>query len=143
MTTKRFTRMNIFFKTFKKIYHILIMQNSLKRDLKSNMDNFNLNFKKKVDTEISETEYDNDIFNKKTDDISSKKIHAMNTSLGDIIIELRNMFFIILELISINKSPLPFIFSTNKRKYVFSIFLIVFGCLLLLLSSLMMEKKVF
>tara|TARA_B110000977_G_C11065087_1_gene487498 strand:+ start:148 stop:507 length:360 start_codon:yes stop_codon:yes gene_type:complete len=119
------------------------MQNSLKRDLKSNMDNFNLNFKKKVDTEISETEYDNDIFNKKTDDISSKKIHAMNTSLGDIIIELRNMFFIILELISINKSPLPFIFSTNKRKYVFSIFLIVFGCLLLLLSSLMMEKKVF
>ena len=119
------------------------MQNSLKRDLKSNLDNFNLNFKKKVDSEISETKYENDEFNKKTDDMLSKKIDVMDTSFGDIIIELRNMFFIILEQVSLNKNPFPFIFSTNKRKYVFSIFLIVFGCLLLLLSSLMMEKNVF
>ena len=117
------------------------MQNSLNRDLKFNLDNFNLNFKKRMDTEISESEYKNTRFNKRNDDIINKT-NVINLSLGNIIIELRQMFFIILELISLNKNPLPFVFSKPKRKYVFSIFLIVFGCTLLLLSSLMMEKKI-
>ena len=118
------------------------MQNSLKRDLKFNLDNFNLNFKKKVESSISESEQEYDDFNQKHEEVSSNRIDVMNTSLGDIVIELRTMFFIILELISLNKNPFLYVFSTRKRKYVFSILLITFGFTLLLLSSLMMEKKV-
>ena len=42
------TRLRVHYNYFidKIIYQLLIMQNSLKRDLKSNLDNFNLNFKK-------------------------------------------------------------------------------------------------
>ena len=47
------TRLRVHYNYFidKIIYQLLIMQNSLKRDLKSNLDNFNLNFKKKLDSE--------------------------------------------------------------------------------------------
>ena len=124
------------------------MQNSLKRDVKFNLDNFNKEFEEKISSEkynysFSDTENEvnpDNRFENQYDEIS--KLNPINLSLGEIIIDLRNMFFIILELISKNKNPINYITSTPKRKYTFSLFLIVFGCLLLLLSTLMMEKKI-
>ena len=124
------------------------MQNSLKRDVKFNLDNFNKQFEERISSEkykysFSDTENEvnpDNRFENQYDEIS--KLNPINLSLGEIIIDLRNMFFIILELISKNKNPINYITSTPKRKYTFSLFLIVFGCLLLLLSTLMMEKKI-
>lgn len=126
------------------------MQNSLEKDLDFNLDKFNNKFDKILDSEdykdffpayFSDSDMSPDnTFKNKMDEV--KQGNILDMSLGNIILELRDMFFIILELISKSKNPINYITSTPKRKYIFSIFLIVFGCLLLLLSTLMMENKV-
>jgi len=57
--------------------------------------------------------------------------------IEDVIIDIRNVFFQILNLIEDKQNPIPYIYSSNKRQFSFSLFLIIFGTLLLLLSSLM------
>ena len=57
--------------------------------------------------------------------------------IEDVIIDIRNIFFQILNLIEDRQNPIPYIYSSNKRQFSFSLFLIIFGTLLLLLSSLM------
>ena len=126
------------------------MQNSLEKDLDFNLDNFNNKFEKILGSEdykdffpayFSDSDMSPDnTFKDNMDEIKQGSI--LDMSLGNIILELRDMIFIILELVSKSKNPINYITSTSKRKYIFSIFLIVFGCLLLLLSTLMMEKKV-
>lgn len=126
------------------------MQNSLEKKLGFNLDKFNNKFDKILESEdykdffpayFSDSDMSPDnTFKNNMDEINQGTI--LDLSLGNIILELRDMFFIILELVSKSKNPINYITSTPKRKYIFSIFLIVFGCLLLLLSTLMMEKKV-
>ena len=55
----------------------------------------------------------------------------------NIILNIRDLFFEILNKIENKENPLPYIFSSNNRQFAFSIFLIIFGTLLLLLSTLM------
>uniref|UniRef100_A0A6C0DCI2 Uncharacterized protein n=1 Tax=viral metagenome TaxID=1070528 RepID=A0A6C0DCI2_9ZZZZ len=55
----------------------------------------------------------------------------------NIILNIRDLFFEILNRIENKENPLPFIFSSNNRQFAFSIFLIIFGTLLLLLATLM------
>lgn len=55
----------------------------------------------------------------------------------DIIIDIRDIFYQILNLIENKENPIPYIYSSDKRQFSFSLFLIIFGTLLLLLSSLM------
>ena len=55
----------------------------------------------------------------------------------DIIINIREMFYKILEMLIDKQNPIPYIYSSNKRQFSFSLFLIIFGTLLLLLSTLM------
>jgi len=55
----------------------------------------------------------------------------------NIILNIRDLFFQILNIIEQKENPIPFIFSSDKRQFSFSLFLIIFGTLLLLLSSLM------
>lgn len=107
--------------------------NSLEKNLKFNSTNFNKEFEENSEKE-SKKLFIQDI----KDDEIEKEI--LDLTLQDIIIELRNMFYIILEYISKKMNPLPYIFESRKRKYVFGIFMILFGSLLLMLSSLMMEK---
>ena len=57
--------------------------------------------------------------------------------IEDVIIDIRNIFFQVLNLIEDRQNPIPYIYSSNKRQFSFSLFLIIFGTLLLLLSSLM------
>ena len=57
--------------------------------------------------------------------------------IEDVIIDIRDIFFQTLNLIEDKQNPIPYIFSSNKRQFSFSLFLIIFGTLLLLLSSLM------
>lgn len=57
--------------------------------------------------------------------------------IEDIIINIRDIFFQMLNLIEDGRNPIPYIYSSDKRQFSFSLFLIIFGTLLLLLSSLM------
>jgi hypothetical protein len=54
-----------------------------------------------------------------------------------IILDIRDLFFQILNIIEDKQNPIPYIFASDKRQFAFSLFLIIFGTLLLLLSSLM------
>ena len=54
-----------------------------------------------------------------------------------IIIDMRDLIFKILEILEDRENPIPFIFANEERRFHFSIILILFGCLFLLLSSLM------
>jgi hypothetical protein len=58
----------------------------------------------------------------------------------DIIINIREMFYQILEILIDKKNPIPYIISTPDRYFAFSILLIIIGTLLLLFSNLMMSK---
>ena len=57
--------------------------------------------------------------------------------IEDTIIDIRNVFFQVLNLIEEKQNPIPYIYSSGKRQFSFSLFLIIFGTLLLLLSTLM------
>ena len=61
--------------------------------------------------------------------------------IEDIIIEIRDLFFIILDKLENKENPLPFIFASDQRTFCFSLFLIIFGALLLFLSTLMISPK--
>lgn len=61
--------------------------------------------------------------------------------IENIIIDIRDVFFQILNLIEDKQNPIPYIYSSNKRQFSFSLFLIIFGSLLLLLSSLMKSPE--
>lgn len=58
----------------------------------------------------------------------------------DIIIEIKEMFFFILEKLSNGENPFIEIFSDEKKLFIFSILSISFGGLLLFLSNLMTNK---
>jgi len=57
--------------------------------------------------------------------------------IENVILNIRDLFFQILNLVEEKENPLPYIFSSDKRQFAFSLFLIIFGTLLLLLASLM------
>lgn len=59
----------------------------------------------------------------------------------DIIIGIRDLFFIILDKLENKENPLPFIFASDQRQLYFSLFLIMFGSLLLFLATLMISPK--
>ena len=67
--------------------------------------------------------------------IKNKLPHDM--SLGALILDIRKLFFDILELLVDKKNPIKYIFSTERRKFSFAVLLIMIGGLLLLLSNLM------
>jgi hypothetical protein len=62
-------------------------------------------------------------------------------SIVDIIINLRETFYKLLELLIDKQNPIPYLFATPERHFSLSILLIVLGSLLLLFSSLMISKK--
>ena len=61
--------------------------------------------------------------------------------IEDVIINIRDVFFQTLNLIEDKQNPIPYIYSSDKRQFSFSLFLIIFGTLLLLLSSLMKSPE--
>ena len=59
----------------------------------------------------------------------------------DVIINIREMFYKILEMLIDKQNPIPFIFSSPDRHFAFAILLIIIGTLLLLFSNLMMSNS--
>jgi hypothetical protein len=97
----------------------------------SSVSSFNLDYLYKPKRKIV---YQQDLKDEET------KKNIINLSLNDIIIEMNDIFFISLEMLSKKKNPLIFIFSTPKRQFCSSLLLLILGFLLLVLSNLMMDK---
>ncbi len=60
----------------------------------------------------------------------------------DILINIREMFYMTLELLIDKKNPIPYLFSNADRQFSLAIFLIVIGSLLLLFSNLMISSDI-
>jgi hypothetical protein len=98
---------------------------------KSDVKSFNLDYLHRPKREV--------IYKQDLKDKEDKK-NIINLSLNDIILEMNDIFFITLEMLSKRRNPLIFIFSTPKRQFCSSLLLLILGFLLLVLSNLMMEK---
>jgi hypothetical protein len=74
-----------------------------------------------------------------------KSDEAISTNLPhkkpveDLIVNMRNLFYAILEMLLDKQNPIPFIFATPDRHFAFAVLLIIIGTLLLLFSNLMMS----
>lgn len=76
------------------------------------------------------------------DDIIKENIllpHQQNIEY--IILNIRDMIFIIIEMLENQKNPIPYILSSDKRIFTFSLFLIIFGTIMLILASLMKSSS--
>ena len=62
-------------------------------------------------------------------------------SIENIIINIRDLIFVLFDMLENKKNPIPFLLSSDTRIFTFSLFLIIFGTLILLLSSLMMSPS--
>jgi hypothetical protein len=98
---------------------------------KSDVKSFNLDYLHRPKREV--------IYKQDLKDKEDKK-NIINLSLNDIILEMNDIFFITLEMLSKRRNPLIFIFSTPKRQFCSSLLLLILGFLLLVLSNLMMDK---
>jgi len=58
-------------------------------------------------------------------------------SVENIIINIRDFIFILIDMLENQRNPIPFILASDSRIFICSLFLIIFGTLMLLLSSLM------
>jgi len=72
----------------------------------------------------------------KEDDINNN-IKPHQRSIEDIIMGMRELFFKILEMLIDKENPIPYIYSSQYRQFDFTLFLIIIGSLLLLLSNIM------
>jgi hypothetical protein len=68
------------------------------------------------------------------------KILPHQKPVQDILITIREMFYLVLEMLIDKKNPIPVLFSTPDRYFSAAIFLIVIGALLLLFSNLMISS---
>lgn len=108
------------------------MANSFKKkDIKYDPTNFNKNFEA-----TDNLDYKLVLPGKKIDNIEIITL-PHKEPIEKIILDIRDLFFQILNLVEEKENPLPYIFSSDKRQFTFSLFLIIFGTLLLLLASLM------
>ena len=60
-----------------------------------------------------------------------------NNTNFNIIISMHDLFFKIMEMVLNKQNPLPYIFKSNERHLHFSLLLLLFGVILLLISTLL------
>ena len=87
----------------------------------------------------AEEQNDNNLNNNLNFDQDIITILPHKQPIEDIIIGIRDLFFIILDKLENKKNPIPFIFASEQRQFCFSLFLIIFGALLLFLATLMVS----
>jgi hypothetical protein len=119
-----------------------VTTNKSDRDINKQFDqkNFNKKFEDNEKNKEVEFELNNsvDMF-QKHQIIDTKLPHKK--PIEDIIINIREMFYKILEMLIDKQNPLPYIFSSPDRHFGFAILLIVIGALLLLFSNLMISSN--
>jgi len=75
----------------------------------------------------------------KSDEIILTKL-PHKRPVEDVIVNIRDLFYTILEMLIDKKNPIPWIFSSPDRHFAFAVLLIIIGTLLLLFSNLMISQ---
>ena len=118
-----------------------VTTNKSNRDINKQFDQKNFNKKFEENNELKEKQLrisnSPDMF-QKHQIIDTKLPHKK--PIEDIIINIRELFYKILEMLIDKQNPIPYIFSTPDRHFGFAILLIVIGGLLLLFSNLMISS---
>ena len=99
----------------------------LERDQKFNTDEFNKKFEE-IDTNIKKPEF-----------ITEKELENINYT-NEIGINIKNLFFEILEILMNKKNPIPYIIENEKRQFLFAIMILIIGGLLLFWSNLIYQR---
>lgn len=116
--------------------------NKSNRELGNKFDlgQFNKTFdenEKKIETD-TKLNLSNDM--RKSDEIINKNL-PHKKPVEDVIINMRDMFYVILEMLIDKKNPIQYIFSSPDRHFAFACLLIIIGTLLILFSNLMMSSS--
>jgi len=111
--------------------------NKSNKDIKFNPTKFNKSFEANeiLNNKKLQSELDNNIDTEYA--TVDNNYYPHKEPLDKIILNIRELFFIVLEMIIDKKNPIPFIMASETRKFSFALFLLIFGSLLLLLSTLM------
>jgi len=122
-----------------RLYYLTTNKSNRDIDKKFDQKNFNKKF------EDNENIKDKELKNNNSEDMLQKhyiidKILPHKKPIEDIIINIREMFYKILEMLIDKQNPIPYIFSSPDRHFSFSILLIILGSLLLLFSNLMISN---
>jgi len=105
----------------------------LEREQKFNLDEFN----KKFEEADSITEDSNNI-KQNEQPIKQQKLENLSYT-EDLGINIKNLFFEILEMLINIKNPIPYIMKNEKRQFSFAIMILIIGGLLLFWSNLMYQ----
>lgn len=116
--------------------------NKSNRELGNKFDlgQFNKNFNKNEEKSNSKIMLDLSQDIEKIDESISLKL-PHKKPVEDLIINMRNLFYEILEMLLDKKNPIPYIFASPDRHFALAILLIIIGALLLLFSNLMISSK--
>ena len=104
----------------------------LEREQKFNTDEFNKKFEE-ADNIKQESSYDKTI-----KQVMQKKTENLNYT-EDLGINMKNLFFEILEILMNKKNAIPYIMENEKRQFLFAIMVLIIGGLLLFWSNLMYQ----
>jgi hypothetical protein len=108
----------------------------LERSQKFNTDEFNLKFEEEDNKSIQETNNNEQKPNIKIETNNNKS----NIYINDLGLNMKNLFFEILEILINKQNPISYIMENEKRQFTFSIMILIIGCLLLFLSNLMINN---
>ncbi len=127
---------------FSKIELDYITTNKSNRDVNKQFDQKDFNKKFEQNERIIEEErkYDNSQDTKQKHEILNLKL-PHKKPVEDVVINIRELFYKILEMLIDKQNPIPYIFATPDRHFAFAILLILLGACLLLFSNLMISSE--
>ena len=109
----------------------------LERDQKFNPDEFNKQFEE-ADSAI-EAEQEKKSTNQEAPVIEETPMNLSYTQ--DLGINMKNLFFEILEMLMNQQNPIPYIMEDEKRQFLFALMVLLIGGLLLFWSNLMINES--
>jgi len=109
----------------------------LERDQKFNPDEFNKQFEEA--DQVNKSEQEQVIEQKNIKQIEKKD--SSNVYIDDLGINMKNLFFEILEKLVNKENPIPYIMETEKRQFTFAIMILIIGGLTMFLSNLMIDEE--
>jgi hypothetical protein len=108
----------------------------LERDKKTNFDRFNQKFLESDSLIEQEQEAAKKMMKIK----KNVEIEDDNNMIDDLGINMKNLFFNILEMLADRENPIPFIMDNSKRQFTFAVMIICIGGLLMFFSNLMISN---
>jgi hypothetical protein len=108
----------------------------LERDQKFNADEFN----KKFEEADSAIEEEQDQVKKEIPQQISQETSENLSYTQDLGINIKNLFFEILEMLMNRENPIPYIMESEKRQFHFAVMILIIGGLLLFWSNLMINE---